>query len=68
VVLWEFLGHFCHVYIGISVKIRDFPTFSIYPDLMALGIGYWETIDSEGKYIWLPHMLNIGFFFTFFSI
>jgi len=68
VVFWEFLDHFCHVYIIISVNIRDFLTFAIYPYLMTIWIGYWEKIDPEGKFTWLPQMLNIGFFFTFFSM
>ncbi|KAK5653480.1 hypothetical protein OQA88_8966 [Cercophora sp. LCS_1] len=68
VVFWEFLDHFVHVYIVISVNLRDFLTFAIYPYLMVMWIGYWETIDPAGKFIWLPHMLNIGFFFTFFSL
>jgi len=68
VVFCEFLDHFFHLYVVISVNVRDFLTFALYPYLMEVWIGYWEVIDPEGKYVWLLHMLNIGFFFTFFSV
>jgi len=68
VVSCEFLDHFFHLYVVISVNVRDFLTFALYPYLMEVWIGHWEVIDPDGKYVWLLHMLNIGFFFTFFSV
>ncbi|KAK4442287.1 hypothetical protein QBC34DRAFT_387428 [Podospora aff. communis PSN243] len=66
VMFWEYLDHFRHVYIVIAVNIRDSLTFATYPYLMAMWFGYWKTVNPEGDYAWVPNMLNIGFFFTYF--
>jgi len=68
VIFWDFIDHFHHIYIVVTVNIRDSLTFCLYPYLMVLWIGYWGTVDPEGHHVWLPQMLNIGFFFSFFSI
>jgi hypothetical protein len=65
---WEYLDHFHHVFVLVSENLRDFLTFALYPYLMVLWIGHWETIDPTGEFAWVAHCLNIGFFFSFFSI
>jgi len=64
----EYLDHFRHVFVFISENIRDFLTFATYPYLQALWMAHWDVIDPEGKFAWAEHGLNIGFFFTYFSI
>ncbi|KAK3358217.1 hypothetical protein B0T25DRAFT_541173 [Lasiosphaeria hispida] len=68
VLFWEYLDHFHHVYVLVTVNLRDFLTFALYPYLAVVWMGYWETVDSRGEFAWVGHGLNIGFFFVFFTI
>jgi len=69
VIFWEYLDHFHHVYILLTVNIRDFLTFALYPYLLVQWIGWWKAVvDPQERWIWVAEMLNIGFFFCFFTV
>jgi hypothetical protein len=68
VIFWEYLDHFHHVYVVVTVMMRDFLTFAVYPYLLVLWAGWWEVYDAEGRWRWVTEMVNIGFFFSFFSL
>ena len=69
VMFWEYVDHFRHPFVLVTVNVRDFLTFALYPYLLVLWIGYWEgSVDPAGRYVWVAEGLNIGFFFTFFSV
>ena len=68
VLYWQYLDHFYHIFVLVTVNLRDTLTFALYPYLMVLWLRYWDTIDPEGRFAWVAHGVNIGFFFTFFSI